>query len=183
MQRFLSAAEIVIRDHPAASPQVAELSWRIFSALRTAAPAQGESGRISACRHLDAALAFARSRGGVVGDLADAFAAIEPTLQWKLRPGAETPFREGHANATLVGPKGDVHVGVSLLAPHTQYPKHHHRPEEIYLVMSEGEWFQEQEPWFTPGIGNLVHNSGDMLHAMRSGEQPLLAFWFLWVGQ
>jgi len=122
--------------------------------------------------------------------LADGFAAIEPQLSWKIRAGAETqgePFVTGHANAAIIGPQGlevrnDVAVGVSLLAPHVRYPDHRHPPEEIYLVLSGGEWRQDSNPWHEPGIGGLVYNPPHVVHAMRSAELPLLALWFLWTG-
>jgi quercetin dioxygenase-like cupin family protein len=68
------------------------------------------------------------------------------------------------------------------MAPHTRYPDHRHPPEEIYVVLSEGEWCQESGPWHEPGIGGLVYNPPNIVHAMRSAERPLLALWFLWTG-
>jgi quercetin dioxygenase-like cupin family protein len=120
--------------------------------------------------------------------LADGFAGIEPQLGWKIRAGAEMQgerFVNGHANATIIGPEGleirnDVWIGVSLLAPHIQYPDHRHPPEEVYVVLSGGQWRQERDPWHEPGIGGLVYNPPNVVHAMRSMELPLLALWFLW---
>jgi len=65
-------------------------------------------------------------------------------------PGSEAhgeQFLDGHANATIAGPEGleirrDVHIGVSLKAPNVRYPDHHHPPEEIYVVLSDGQWRQ-----------------------------------------
>jgi hypothetical protein len=122
--------------------------------------------------------------------LADAFGVIEPQLNWKVRTGAVTQgegFLNGHANASITGSEGleirsDVWIGVSLLAPHTQYPDHRHPPEEIYVVLSPGQWRQASEPWHEPGVGGLVYNPSNVVHAMRSAERPLLALWFLWTG-
>jgi quercetin dioxygenase-like cupin family protein len=126
-----------------------------------------------------------------VGELADAFAAIEPQLNWTIRAGTKAQgeqFLNGHANATITGADGleirpDVRIGVSLMAPHLQYPDHHHPPEEIYVVLSGGEWRQGSDPWHEPGSGGLVYNPPDIVHAMRSAELPLLALWFLWTAQ
>jgi quercetin dioxygenase-like cupin family protein len=90
----------------------------------------------------------------------------------------------GHANAILVGPNGLVAsrhllIGVSLMAPNTVYPDHRHPPAEGYVMLSQGWWRQEQGPWKTPGTGGWVYNPPDILHAMRSGPQPLLAVWCL----
>ena len=69
------------------------------------------------------------------------------------------------------------------MAPDTQYPDHRHPPEEIYVVLSGGQWRQGSNPWHEPGTGGLVYNPPNVVHAMRSTEQPLLALWFLWTGQ
>ena len=84
----------------------------------------------------------------------------------------------------LVGPGGfeereDVMVGVSLVAPHVTYPDHSHPPEEVYLVLSEGEWWNTAMGWVHPGPGGLVYNPPGITHAMRAGDAPLLALWFL----
>ena len=169
---------------------------RMFAALRT--PSGTPNGRAAGlpdlanvCRHLATALEQARRQPGPVGALADAFAVIEPQLGWKVRAGSETQgeqLLDGHANATITGPEGleirrDVWIGVSLMAPHTQYPDHRHPPEEIYVVLSDGQWRQASDPWHEPGIGGLVYNPPNIVHAMRSTERPLLALWFLWTEQ
>jgi quercetin dioxygenase-like cupin family protein len=94
-------------------------------------------------------------------------------LNTKPRPG-------GHASADIIGPAGherhdDDVVGVSLLAPGVIYSDHNHPPEEIYVVMTEGEWFNEQAGWYTPGVGRVVYHRPDIVHAMRSANEPLLA--------
>ena len=186
-QRFLISAEAAIRHAADTDKRITEAAGRIFSALRTPA-AQGASvaaERQPVCRHLPQALERARSSPGCIADLANAFAAIEPQLRWKTRPGVEThEFLNSHANANIVGADGietrsDVWIGVSLMAPETRYPDHRHQPEEIYVVLSDGEWCNTDTPWHAPGIGNLVYNPPNIVHAMRSAQQPLLALWFL----
>jgi len=118
--------------------------------------------------------------------LLKAFRALEPQLTWGRRKGdlGDDRFRACHANALLAGPTGpesrdDVWVGVSLMAPNTCYPAHHHPPEEVYLVLSEGEWWNEDAGWYRPGVGATVYHRPDQRHAMRAGAKPLLAFWAL----
>ena len=121
---------------------------------------------------------------------AQSLLSLSDSLAWWQRADATKvgePFESGHANATIVGPRGleereDVWVGVSLIAPGIDYPVHHHPPEEVYLVLSEGHWNQNNGSWQEPGIGGIVHNPPNILHAMRSGEKPLLATWCLWIG-
>ena len=192
LQGFLTKAEAAIRHASGAGGPACRMADRLFSALRAPPARAGRvaAARLPVCRHLPAALENARHRPGPVAALADAFAAIERRLNWQTRPGAEAhgePFASGHANATIVGPEGleirpDVWIGVSLLAPDTRYPDHHHPPEEIYVVLSGGQWRQASNPWHEPGIGGLVHNPPNIVHAMRSTQAPLLALWFLCTG-
>ncbi len=37
-------------------------------------------------------------------------------------------------------------------------------------------------PWHAPGIGGLVYNPPDIIHATRATTAPLLAIWSLWAG-
>jgi hypothetical protein len=65
------------------------------------------------------------------------------------------------------------------MAPNMDYPVHHHPPEEIYRVLSAGDWWRDGTGWFTPGIGGTLYNAPDIRHAMRSRAHPLLALWAL----
>jgi len=190
LRLFLTLAEAAIRRGSGMDERVCMVADRMFSALRASTAPAGrlEPARLPVCHHLPTALEHARRQPSPVSALADAFFAIEPQLNWKLRPGAETQgeqFLNGHANATVIGPEAleirpDVLIGVSLLAPHTRYPDHRHPPEEIYVVLSGGQWRQGSNSWHEPGIGGLVYNPPNIVHAMRSTEGPLLALWFLW---
>jgi hypothetical protein len=190
LQSFVTAAEAAIRHGQAVDERIRVAADRMFSALRAPSTRaeRPPTARLPICDHLPTALEHARRQPGPASTLADAFAVIEPQLNWKVRPGAEAhgeQFLNGHANATIIGPEGletrpDVWFGVSLMAPHTRYPDHHHPPEEIYVVLSDGQWRQASKPWHAPGIGGLVYNPPDIVHAMRSAEHPLLALWFLW---
>jgi hypothetical protein len=193
LQLFLTSAEAAIRHQSGVDGRVRAAAERISTALEAPSTQAGRPGmsRLPVCRHLATALEHVRRQQGPVGTLADAFVIIEPQLSWKVRDGAETVgerFLNGHANATIIGPEGleirrDVWIGVSLMAPHTRYPDHRHPPEEIYVVLSDGLWRQASDPWHEPGIGGLVYNPPNIMHAMRSTERPLLALWFLWTEQ
>lgn len=187
---FLAMREAVgAGDH--ASEPGAKLYERIYAALaEPARPGAVTPGAVPACRHLPEAIAIAKRGPAAAARLARALEAIAPRLAWYRRPGTEalgSLFAEGHANAFIAGPKGleqreDVWVGVSLMAPGVRYPDHDHPPEEVYAVLSQGEWRNEHDDWHEPGIGGVVHNPPGIVHAMRSGAQPLLAAWALWVG-
>ena len=189
LARVLDAARDFLAARVEAGTPPGDAARRIFDALAGPAGviAPGDTPpRPPAHRYLSAALENARA-AAEVAPIADAFAALEPELTWVWRPDSEAhgkTFHDGHANTWLVGPTGlerrsDVLVGASLLAPGIRYIDHRHPPEEIYIVMSGGEWFREDRGWHVPDIGGVVHNPSDAVHAMRAGPDPLLALWLL----
>lgn len=111
--------------------------------------------------------------------------ALLPQLPWYQRHEPEyLAFMAGHGNAQIIGPDGlllsdSLLVGISLLKPNITYPNHQHPPAEIYLVLTEGEWWQEGQSWHTPGGAGYVYNQPHVVHAMRSQDKPLLAIWCL----
>ena len=191
LNRVLDAARDFLAARVETGTPPADAARRIFDALAGSAGAiaSGESPPPPAYRYLSSALGCARATPEVT-PLAEAFAALEPDLRWGRRSNSEAhgeTFHEGHANAVLVGPTGleqrsDVLVGASLVAPGIRYIDHRHPPEEIYIVMSEGEWYREDRGWHVPGIGGVVYNPSNAVHAMRAGPEPLLALWLLPVG-
>lgn len=186
LQSFLDALEAAIKSAVPDDAPAAKAARRAFDALAT--PAAGVSqGRAEApvCQHLPSALSAAAA--GPAAPLAAAFAAIEPSLAWRPRPDRKSPdpkFADAHANAAIIGDGGleardDVRIGVSLLAPNTHYPDHRHPPEEVYIVLSDGAWRQNDGPWRAPGPGGYVYNPPNIVHSMHSAETPLLAIWTL----
>jgi hypothetical protein len=92
----------------------------------------------------------------------------------------------GHANADILGSvpealeqRGDVRIGLSLMAPGITYPDHSHPPEEVYLALSRGFWRHEADAWHEPGLGGIFYNPRGITHAMRSSCEPFLAIWCL----
>lgn len=138
-------------------------------------------------RYLENALA-AKTGWIVLDTMVGHFKALEPALEWKPRATyddtASENFLMGHANTMIVGPGGledrsDVWLGATLLAPNVRYPDHDHAPEETYLVLSDGEFMHGRSDWFSPGVGGSFFNPPGIRHAMRSGDNPLFAFWAL----
>lgn len=185
----LSQGLIAASGHPRAVAAGARVFGRL--AQRVGSLGALAAARLPACQHnVEAALAGAAAAHSPLPELASAFAAVEGGLRWTRRKTAEPsdqPFFDGHANAMLVGPDGleardDVMVGVTVMAPGIVYPDHDHPPEEVYVALSPGEWWNAGMDWTAPGPGGIIYNPPGILHAMRSHDEPFLALWFLPLG-
>lgn len=192
LQTFIDVTEQAIRARAADCPDAAVMIDKIFDTLREAEEPDGGTvpARRPACRHLDTALDIARTGDAPLPALADAFAAIEPKFAWQRRAKVDhetDDFADNHANAVIVGVGGledseRVRIGVSLVAPNIDYPRHRHPPEEVYMVMSPGKWMQNDNPQQARRTGDLIHNTPNAWHAMSAGDVPLLTLWCLWTG-
>ena len=192
LQMFLNATRDALAVSGASTDAMAVVA-KIFDKANsvTGTRATPCAVEMPVCEYLENAIEHARTAGGEIRCLADALIDISATLKWVLRPNGENDddfFKARHANAVVIGAdgleeRGDIRIGISLLAPETRYPDHRHPPEEIYTVLSPGEWKQgAQGNFFSPGIGGYVHNAPNIIHGMRSKELPLLAVWSLWMG-
>jgi quercetin dioxygenase-like cupin family protein len=188
LQQLLVLSQRIIRD--SGDARAAAAGERVFSRLaaREGSPAAVSAERLPVCHHaVEAALARLGLEHAPLPELGAAFTGLEGRLAWGRRRNAEAvgePFFSGHANATLVGPGGleqrdDVWVGVTAMAPGITYPDHDHPPEEVYVALSPGEWWNAEMDWTEPGPGGVIYNPRGILHAMRSHAQPFLALWFL----
>ncbi|NDV01213.1 dimethylsulfonioproprionate lyase family protein [Pseudoroseicyclus tamaricis] len=138
--------------------------------------------------YLPDALKPARAAGGPLAELAEALAALDPQLAWRLRGGEDAAVDDlpGQiANAMIVGPgaleeRRDVWVGASLLPPGAPYPEHRHAPEEIYLFLTPGLARHGQGDWHEPGVGGVMHNVPNTPHALQApADAPMLTLWML----
>lgn len=143
-----------------------------------------DATRLPACDWIAPALGAVASERA---DLGRAFAALEQRLRWYRRGSAEEseqPFWNGHANAVILGPGGletrdDLWIGATVMAPGVRYADHDHPPEEVYLSLTPGEWWNAEMDWTDPGPTGFVYNPPGIAHAMRSGTGPFLALWYL----
>lgn len=191
LQDFLSRLEDFIEDRVQPREAAGLTARKVFTALQSVkseAPAAAPR-HFPVCDRLDDAIALIPPAQEECRAVAQSLKALARALPWSKRQGlaAGPEFEPGHANAMIVGPGGievrqDVWAGVSLMAPHVTYPDHRHPPEEVYAVLSPGEWRQGDGAWWEPGIGGILHNSSNIVHAMRSGEHCLLAVWCLHLG-
>lgn len=188
LQGFLTALEAAFAEADMPAPARAAVA-RVFAAARQpgpSGPVAGENLPVTAL--LPDALAPLLPRVDALGDLARRLSALAADLVWTTRkaigPGASPGFATSHANCFLIGPgaieaRDDLWIGISLMAPGTRYPDHGHAPEEVYLALTPGEFWQGDAAWISPGPGGTVYNVPGIRHAMRAGNVPFLAIWVL----
>jgi mannose-6-phosphate isomerase-like protein (cupin superfamily) len=135
--------------------------------------------------HLDTALALVAQTE--LSELGARFTRVMQRLRWSQNPNytatnSSRSFLDGYAYAGISGPDAPIlcaapRGGLVLLGPDVVYPSHHHQPREVYLVLTPGsQWCLDEGEWFDVGPGDLLFHDSWQMHAMRSREQPLLAF-------
>lgn len=189
LQDFIDLAQRLFDSESLPSP-ARELSRKVFARMGAEIDNGKRSGdRYPVCDYLDLALAPHLEKDSTCGAAARGIKALEPYVGWQRRTSGANgsdDYIERHANGMIVGPGGmesryDIQLGFSLLAPHTRYPDHHHMPEEAYVLLTPGQFKQADGDWFDPGIGGGLYNESNILHAMRSDDEPLLVMWCLLV--
>lgn len=182
MTAFVDASIVALRQ--ACTGDAARAAERVIGRLAQVGTPGPAPATLPVCDWVAPALASVAPERAA---LAAAFAALLPRLHWKRRASAspsDTAFWNGHANALLLGPGGvedrdDLMCGVTVMAPDTRYDNHSHPPEEVYLSLSPGQWWNEQMDWTDPGPTGFIYNPPGITHAMQSGAGPFLALWFL----
>jgi quercetin dioxygenase-like cupin family protein len=140
---------------------------------------------------------WARAERLALPPVRPALAALAPHLAWTQNPNyrARPPharFLHRYGYAVLFGrddPRApplvrhdNLAVGLLLLGPDNEYPRHRHPAEEIYLPLSGAAlWQRGAEAWRTVAPGTPIHHPPDLPHATRTGAAPLLAL-YLWRG-
>jgi mannose-6-phosphate isomerase-like protein (cupin superfamily) len=96
-------------------------------------------------------------------------------------------FIENYGWLEVFGTRGHfdndrVAGGLLVIGPGIIYPDHHHEAEEIYIPLTGGtEWRMADESFRVRDAGEVIHHRSNVNHAMRTGTEPLLAF-YLWRG-
>jgi quercetin dioxygenase-like cupin family protein len=122
------------------------------------------------------------------GELVGALCRSAPSLPWRqtyTRDEVDAAFLQNYgwtelfpAAAKRTG--AQISCGVVVLGPGTLYPHHRHEAEEIYVPLSgTAAWQQGDAIWREHPPGALIHHLSEEPHAMRTGEEPLLAL-YLW---
>ena len=142
--------------------------------------------RMPGCRHLPQAV----TAGVVVSmDLCHAIATIEDELHWTQsahytdelmrQPG----YKDNYAYTEIIGSNGlfagdDFRMGLLLLGPGLHYIDHQHSAPELYWLLTGPIDYSRSRGKFEPvGTASTIWNEANEIHAMKIGDQPLLAVW------
>ena len=186
LQVFLDRSAEALRAARVPSERAAKASERAIGLWQMeGSPGTAAAERLPVCDWVDPALEIASQ--GPRAALAQAFRTIAPGLAWRRRASADpsdTQFWNGHANAMILGPGGlegrkDIWIGATVMAPGTIYADHDHPPEEVYLSLAPGEWWNAEMDWTDPGAEGAIYNPPGIRHRMRAGSGPFLALWYL----
>jgi len=122
------------------------------------------------------------------GTFVSALCRAAPFLAWRqsyTRDEVDAAFLQNYGWSELLRPaekrtSAQISCGVVVLGPRTLYPHHCHEAEEIYVPLSgTASWQQGDALWREQPPGRLIHHLSEESHAMRTGEEPLLAL-YLW---
>jgi hypothetical protein len=97
-------------------------------------------------------------------------------------------FLQNYGWTECIGLRGpvksdDIACGFLLLGPDTEYPRHSHEAEEIYVPFSSTAlWTKGKGHWAAGQRGVPIHHEPGVLHGVRTGSAPLLAL-YLWRGK
>jgi Dimethlysulfonioproprionate lyase len=96
-------------------------------------------------------------------------------------------FIDNYGWMELAGTRGHfesdkVAAGFLVLGPDIVYPDHRHVAEELYLPLTGGtEWRKGEGGFAIRAAGEIIHHPSNLSHAMRTGAEPLIAF-YVWRG-
>ena len=130
-------------------------------------------------------------------NLAVALADAAPDLHWaspydEVEGGPQLErLKTGYICTVLTGPRvfrryrspyrsDDLLVAFSAQWPKLYYPRHAHLAREIYHVISGRSQWQRGEDWSTHDCGDWIYHPSNVMHAMQTSDEPLLAM-AIWI--
>jgi hypothetical protein len=147
-----------------------------------------DTAQLACLRHLDACAALAEDTDG--WPVARLLAERGQRLHWGQTYTSSDfgqKFVDNYGWLELIGTRGHfaddtIACGFLVLGPDIHYPDHHHEAEEIYIPLTAGALWRKGEGGFTPRkAGEVIHHPSNVNHAMKTGDEPLLAL-YLWRG-
>lgn len=142
--------------------------------------------RLPACRLLPQSVAA----GLVVSPrVCGAIATLEDRMHWFQtahytdeamgQPG----YMDNYAAMEIIGPRGffageDFSLGLMIFGPGLHYPDHHHAAPELYWLLTGPIEYRRDPGGFQPvGTADAIWNEPNQVHAMKTGDTPLLCVW------
>ncbi|MGX7873293.1 dimethylsulfonioproprionate lyase family protein [Mesorhizobium sp. ORM6] len=138
-------------------------------------------------RHLDRAVELAQP---AAKPLMQSLAKYRNELRWGqtyTKADFGNAFIDNYGWLEMFGTRGhfvngEVAAGLLILGPEIVYPDHHHVAEEIYIPLTGGtQWRMGGGGFGKREAGEVVHHASNVNHAMRTGNDPLLAL-YIWRG-
>lgn len=142
--------------------------------------------RLAACRHLPQAVASGLI---VSADVCSAIAAVEDQMHWQQTSHysdevmGQSGYMDNYTSSEIIGPKGlfagdDFAMGLMLLGPGLHYIDHHHAAPELYWLLTGPIEFRRAPGGFQEiGTASTIWNEPGQVHAMKTGDAPLLCVW------
>lgn len=117
---------------------------------------------------------------------------IRPIIEYapwcySYKPRCDIPdIEEKIAFAELLGPNAPIKsdavcLGLTLIAPRTIYPEHHHPAIELYYVFAGSAVWTKGKKSTIRKPGEFVLHPSQTVHAMETADEPLLAI-YTWSG-
>jgi hypothetical protein len=146
-----------------------------------------QSNSLACLAHLDRAQKIAGAQGKPLARLLDEHRGAFRWGQTYTQADFGRKFIDNYGWLEVFGTRGHfdnrkIAGGFLLLGPGIVYPDHHHVAEEIYIPLTGGaDWRMGDGEFRRREAGEIIHHTSRMNHAMRTGEDPLLAL-YLWRG-
>jgi hypothetical protein len=170
--------------HDAVGEEIRNVEQRLARVTASPLPLQPTDHPLT--RYLPAVLDLAERDAP---DVATALRPLGSHLPWRYgyAPRADAPGLDGSMGwAEIVGPAAplvsdDVCFGLTLIGPHAHYLPHRHPAVELYrIVVGHPHWTVDQTTSLR-APGDAILHSSDVVHAMRTEHEPLLAI-YSWTG-
>lgn len=190
VRAFCAATETALlsdaarQSPPDVAAECAEMARLLAGVTGLVAPPQPKT--LPGIRFLQPALE--NTPAGPLQLLAGATAAVAHGLHWRNKyQNSDAQLYDRFGFCDLLGPDGvrasdQVTLGLVIVGPETHYPLHEHPARELYLVLSgTADWAVDDAPFAPRPPGTFMLHSEMQPHAMRTGEETLLAL-SMWRG-
>ncbi len=184
LHAFLTAAQNVFAQHSPYALTVEQELNRVLDKLCKAPLMQGmfQASRHAIMEHIGATLLHETTR---TKSLLETITPIAPFLPWRHADGdSGTLSRSSRraAMADIIGPLAPfrsniVSLGLTLIAPNTLCPSHHHSdPELAHVVTGSATWVINGRP-LRCQAGTFIATPSQAVHAAHTEHEPLLAIY------